>query len=211
MKSIKIKVCGLKYEENILQLPLEKIDFLGFIFYPKSPRYIEGFPTKNLIQKTNICNRTGVFVNASLEDIKLKSELFALNTIQLHGNENPEFCQQLKHLGFKIIKAFGLHENFDFNILQSYIGTIDYFLFDTQTKNYGGSGQKFKWKLLEKYNHKTPFFISGGIALEDCKSIKQLNHPQLYGVDLNSKFEISPCIKDASKIDEFINCLKQTE
>jgi phosphoribosylanthranilate isomerase len=201
---MKIKVCGMTQKVQIEILDQEtNIDFLGFIFYENSPRFYNTKPTTVFNKK-----KVGVFVNESEEFINKTAENHQLEFIQLHGSESPEVCERLGEK-FKTIKAVGIHSKNDFLELKSYENKIDYFLFDTKTSKHGGSGEKFNWDLLEEYSLNTPFFLSGGISIEDLEKIKEIKHPKIYGVDINSKFEMAPGIKNIEKINAFIKHLKQ--
>jgi len=131
-----------------------------------------------------------------------------LNHIQLHGSESPEYCQKVKDAGFRVIKVFGIGDDFNFERTKPYTGIADYFLFDTKAVSYGGTGRKFNWALLEKYKGSTPFFLSGGIKPEDAEQINKINHPLLYGIDLNSGFEEKPGLKNTELLRQFINEIK---
>jgi phosphoribosylanthranilate isomerase len=200
---MKIKVCGLKYKNNIRKILNLKPDYLGFIFYAKSKRFVgEKFelpPIPSAIKKV------GVFVDASEEYIIDKIKKYNLDVVQLHGNETPQLCEKIK-LTTKVIKAFGIEEGFDFKKLAYYQTCCNYFLFDTKTVDFGGSGQAFNWDLLKKYTYQIPFFLSGGVALNNIKDILLLKVqlPYLYGIDVNSKFEIVPAIKDVEMINKLI-------
>jgi phosphoribosylanthranilate isomerase len=199
----KLKVCGMKYPDNIRKLSELKPDFIGFIFYDQSKRFIgDGLNISKLNVDESI-EKVGVFVNASIKYILEKLKKYSLDLVQLHGNESPEFCKELQQQSIKISKAFQVDENFDFSELASYYDVCDYFLFDTKTKLYGGSGKKFNWQVLEKYDNKKPFFLSGGIALDDIAEIKKLKNLNIYAIDINSKFEIEPGLKDIEKIKQF--------
>lgn len=203
---MKIKVCGMKYKENIEQVIALKPDYLGFIFYPSSRRYVtEEFQLPAIPPEIR---KVGVFVNTNADDIIDKINRFNLDCIQLHGSEPPYFCRQMQRITC-IIKAFGLDESFDFHSLEVYKGTCDYFLFDTKTTEHGGSGQQFNWQLLKKYSGTVPFFLSGGLDLRDLEKIKELEqqYPLLHAIDVNSRFEISPGIKDIEKLNELIQQL----
>ena len=196
-----IKVCGMHDSNNIKDLLNLDIDYMGMIFYEKSPRYVEQPP---LYTPTDKVKKVGVFVNEDFQTIMEKSEVFNLDIIQLHGNETPELCKKIKAAGLGVFKAFGVDDNFDFQITHPYSECTSLFVFDTKTKDYGGSGKKYNWKKLHEYNGKTPFLLSGGISVDDANQIKSFEHPQFAGVDLNSGFEISPGIKDIEKIRLFI-------
>lgn len=200
---MKIKVCGMKYPDNIKDLGTLPIDFMGMIFYPKSPRYVETLtlPELNILSKR--IERVGVFVNAHMDFIMEMTNRYNLDLIQLHGNESPEFCKELNKT-LPIIKAFSIANSSDIEQTKAYESLWGYFLFDTKTPQYGGSGQKFDWSVLETYIGKTPFFLSGGISIDDVNEIKKIKHPQFYGIDLNSKFEKEAGLKDISLLKQFI-------
>jgi len=204
-----IKVCGLKYEENIQAIADLKPDYLGFIFYKKSPRYVAN--ELSPIQLSNLdvnLKKAGVFVNEDLETIKQICSVFNIETIQLHGSESPAFCKQLKDLGFTIIKAFGMHEDFDFEEVNPYTPICDFFLFDTKSSVHGGSGNHFHWELLKKYHLSTPYFLSGGISLNDLEEIKKIKDDKLYAIDVNSRFELKPGFKDIQAIKSLIKKIR---
>lgn len=204
---MKLKVCGMKYRDNILKVAALKPDYMGFIFYEKSLRFVcEDIPVL-----PNDIKKVGVFVDASIEKIKEMREKFNLNVVQLHGHESPEFCQKLRNEHIEIIKVFSVENEFDFSKLKVYEPHVSYFLFDTKGPNPGGNGYSFDWTILQNYNSNTPYFLSGGIGLED---IEALNHfqksaaaQQCYAIDVNSKFEIKPAYKDSIKLKKFIETL----
>lgn len=203
---MKIKVCGMKYKENIEQVADLKPDYMGFIFYSASKRNVadEIIP----IIPSEI-NKVGVFVNADADFIIDKISTHNLHCIQLHGSEPPFFCRQMKRITC-IIKAFGVDEQFDFNKLKEYEDCCDYFLFDTKTAEHGGSGKQFNWDLLSHYSFNLPFFLSGGVDLEAAKKIKEmgLKYPLLYGIDVNSKFEKSPGLKDVDQLKHLMELMR---
>lgn len=205
---MKIKVCGMKYPENIQELNKLPIDYMGMIFYEKSPRYIDYQLWQNVgdIHSRNI-KRVGVFVNSKIDFIVEMIDKYKLDLIQLHGNESPNFCSELNKF-IPIIKAFSISESSDFEQTKAYEGLPGYFLFDTKTPQYGGSGKKFDWAILDTYDGDTPFFLSGGISAEDVQQIEAIKHPRLYGIDLNSKFETEPGLKDIQLLDQFIKQLR---
>ncbi|MFN0175106.1 MAG: phosphoribosylanthranilate isomerase [Saprospiraceae bacterium] len=191
-----IKICGLKYADNIRALGTYPIDMMGFIFYPKSPRFIDGeFEISTIKYLPNDIKKVGVFVNQSFEEILSKQLLFQLDFIQLHGDENEQFCKRIKDLNMGVIKAFQIDENFDFSILKKYQELCDYYLFDTKTSGYGGSGKAFDWSILNQYALSTPFLLSGGIGLENIDEALSFYHSQLAGFDINSKIELEPGLK----------------
>ena len=204
---MKIKICGLKFESNILDLSKIEPDYMGFIFWEKSKRHVKG-STPNLLQ-TKI-KKTGIFVNADFEKIKEKVYVHKLKAIQLHGEESPEFCKKIKAFGVEIIKAFSIDENFNFDILKKYDLCSDYFLFDTKGKSPGGNGISFDWEILRNYKYEKKFFLSGGIGIESInaiKKIKTLDLP-LFCVDINSRFELNPGEKNIELIKSFKNSLE---
>ncbi|GHU62063.1 N-(5'-phosphoribosyl)anthranilate isomerase [Bacteroidia bacterium] len=201
---MKIKVCGMKISENIKELTTLPIDLMGLIFYEKSPRYAGNLDAKTLETLPPAIQKTGVFVNATQAYILEKVAQFDLQAVQLHGNESPDFCRELQSLNIKVIKAFQIRETEDFEQCDSYKNACDYFLFDTKSSQYGGSGKKFDWNILSSYKGDNGFFLSGGIGEDDAETIRQLRHPRLYAIDLNSRFEIEPGLKDLDKLKNFI-------
>jgi phosphoribosylanthranilate isomerase len=205
---MKIKVCGLKYQENIFDIASLGPDYLGFIFYDKSPRYVDhelNIDILNQLPKT-IC-KVGVFVNSEINYILDQVKNYQLEFIQLHGSESVKYCQELKEHGIKIIKAFQIEKGFDFNKIIPFKKVVDYFLFDTKTNTYGGSGKKFNWDILEAYDNEIPFFLSGGISLEDANTIKNdllLKKLNIKALDINSCFETLPAVKNTTMVYNFI-------
>ncbi|GAP72810.1 phosphoribosylanthranilate isomerase [Candidatus Symbiothrix dinenymphae] len=186
---------------EVSQLP---IDFMGFIFYEKSPRYDKDLNVWAVKYIPASIQKVGVFVNAAKETILETAEKFDLQLVQLHGDESPEFCSALNK---DITKVFSIASECDFARCSEYESVCKYFLFDTKTPQFGGSGKKFDWQILSAYKGKTPFFLSGGIAPEDAEAIRQLNFPQLCAVDLNSRFETEPGFKDVEALKRFIQGL----
>lgn len=204
-KELKIKVCGMRDAENIQPLLTLPIDYIGFIFYSKSARFVVDKPT---VDFPSSLKKVGVFVNASKEVIQEKIQDFDLQVVQLHGNESPEFCQEIKDLGMEIFKAFGIGENFDWETIAGYVGKVDYFLFDTQSTQYGGTGQTFNWEILKNYPYQTPYWLSGGISLENIKEASNFEDNRLYGLDLNSKFETKPALKNIHTLTQALSIIK---
>lgn len=196
--------------QNIQDLGTVQPDFMGFIFYPKSPRYV-GEEWDESIAKSipSSIKKIGVFVNEPVEKINLLASKYQLDGIQLHGSETPEICQTIKDKNLLVLKAFSVDESFDFELIKKYESFCDYFLFDTKTSQHGGSGVKFDWKKLYEYTSSIPFFLSGGIMEEDVNEIKSLNIKELYSVDINSKFEIEPALKDIKMVERFAQKLRQ--
>ena len=192
--------------DQLLEVNQLSIDMVGFNFYPDSARYFENSANKSMVEDEQF-KRVGVFVNASLENVKLKVEQFKLDYVQLHGGESPEYCAQVAKT-CPVIKAFGLNNQFDFNQLNLYEQFVSFFLFDTRSQNYGGSGVKFDWVVLEEYNGAKPFMLSGGIHLSDIDGVLDLKHPQLFAIDVNSGFEIAPGIKNIELLKKLTDRLR---
>lgn len=207
---MKLKVCGLKYTENIKAVEALLPDYMGFICYDKSLRFIAAMADDELVNISTDIIKVGVFVNEDADSISKLIYKYKFDAIQLHGNESPEFCDMYMH-EVQVIKAFGVDENFDFAQLQAYKNSVDYFLFDTKTPVHGGSGITFDWSILDNYKLDVPFFLSGGLSLNNLEEVKQIVHPAFYGVDLNSKFEISPAFKDIDKLTQAFNTLNSNE
>ncbi len=203
-----VKVCGMREKENIQEVCRLPVDYIGFIFYPLSPRYAG---QTQIPDTAPDIKRTGVFVNAAEKDILHTAQTYRLSAIQLHGNESPEICTRLKSEGYTLIKAFSIAETGDLHFLNKYEGCTDYFLFDTKSNHYGGSGKQFDWSILKDYTGKTPFLLSGGIKPESLSSLKSFSHPQWIGIDINSGFEVKPGEKNISLLKDFIYKLKEYE
>ena len=207
---MKLKICGMKYPDNILEVGTLLPDYMGFIFWQKSARYFDGV----IPELPKSIKKVGVFVDENSIEIEKKVQQYALQAVQLHGQESVGFCLELKtKLGasVEIIKVFSVDETFDFSILQPYQLVCDYFLFDTKGKLPGGNGTSFDWKILKKYPSNKPFFLSGGIGIEELDSIKEIlktNLP-LYAIDINSKFEIEAGLKNRELLNSFIQNMKQ--
>jgi phosphoribosylanthranilate isomerase len=205
-----IKICGMRDSANIQEVAALKPDLMGFIFYTKSKRYVgENFSLNIVRNLMPEIQTAGVFVNVEIENAINTARKYRFDHLQLHGNESPGYCKEVKEEGFKVIKAFGVHDNFDWNVIKDYQKACDYFLFDTSTTNYGGSGQKFNWEILNHYKFQHPFFLSGGISSDDVELIKNIKNPYLAGIDINSKFEIEPGLKDITLLKIFLNNLRK--
>ncbi len=216
---MKVKVCGLRRPDDIAALAKTGVDYLGLIFYPHSPRYA---PSKALITwiatASEVLKQTslaGVFVNAEIEEILNAVHDYCLDVVQLHGDESPDYCRELhafrslsylRHL--RLVKAFRVDAQFDFAKVAAFAPFCEMALFDTRANQYGGTGQSFDWALLERYRGPLPFWLSGGIGPEHVQAVKQLRHPWLWGIDLNSRFEIAPGEKDTMLIEHFLNNLR---
>lgn len=210
-----IKVCGMRDIENINQLQELDIDFMGIIRYPKSKRFVSDEQRKKIAQQTMNKGTVGVYVNETFENILQDIIPLELDVIQLHGDEDVAFAKALLEIDLKIYKAFQITEDFDFDgltewqeLARTYQGKL-FFLFDTATPNYGGSGKKFNWHILDSYKGDVPFLLSGGISKSDAEPIKKLKHKMLLGVDLNSKFESEPGLKNIAELKTFIEKLRK--
>jgi len=196
-KELLIKVCGMKEPDNILQLLELPIQYMGHIFYQKSARYVGDLA--NLDISKNI-KKTGVFVNSSIAEILESVNRLSLKAVQLHGDETAEMASALKSEGLEVIKAFGIDEEFDWNQLESFVDHVDFFLFDSKSPAYGGTGKAFNWQKLKEYPFEKPYFLSGGLSLDNLEEAINFEDKRLVGLDLNSKFEIEPGLKDIEKL-----------
>ena len=208
---------------NIREVSQLGVDMIGMIFYPKSPRYVEmqsshaGIIPDYAKEDINIKSskspaRVGVFVDDMVQNIVTRVVNYHLDYVQLHGNEPREMCENLRSTldpdirpGIKIIKAISVSDASDIQKYKEYVGAVDLFLFDTKCKTVGGSGQQFDWQVLEQYDGEVPFLLSGGIGPEDASRLHAFHHPQCIGIDLNSRFEIEPGVKDVEKLKGFLN------
>lgn len=207
---LKIKVCGMKHNENVSDLIELQPNFIGFIFYPQSKRFVGENFDKTIVENIpQTVKKVGVFVNDEIENVSAKVLKYKLDFVQLHGNETSEYCEKLYRQNVNIIKAFSVNTTFDFDVLENYQNYVQFFLFDTPTLGFGGSGKKFDWEILEKYHLEKPFFLSGGIDVDDIQEIINMNHEKLFAIDINSRFETEPAKKDISKIKTFIEKLRQ--
>ena len=197
-----VKVCGMRDAANIRQLEALGIDWMGMIFWSKSKRYVST-PPAYLPQHVR---KVGVFVDASLDAIRQHVEDYQLDIVQLHGQESPDMLKVLKPL--TLIKAFNIATPEDLQKTEPYEGLADYFLFDTKGKSVGGNGEKFDWSVLDNYQGKTPFLLSGGIGSEDAEVVKTFHHPKCIGIDLNSRFETEPGLKDITKLKQFLEAIR---
>ena len=205
---MKLKVCGMKYQDNIQEVATLQPDYLGFIFYEQSARH---FDAHRIPEISNTIKKTGVFVDADLDFVIKKISKHNLKAVQLHGNETPEYCKQLRGKNIEIIKVFSIKNEFDFSVLKLYDDIVDYFLFDTKGKLPGGNGYVFDWTILNNYPSTTPFFLSGGIGLSQIDDINKFQKSEAskycYALDVNSKFEIEPGLKNIEDLKKFKNNL----
>ena len=206
-----IKVCGMRDADNIRAVEALGIDCMGFIFWPKSARYVGGVPA----YLPKACLRAGVFVDAAPKDIAEAAEAFDLDVIQLHGSESPQQIQQIRELmaprKLRFVKSISVMQAEDLAQTAAYDGVCDAFLFDTKGKLPGGNGQQFDWGVLATYDGSLPFLLSGGIGPDDAGRIKAFDIPQCIGIDLNSRFETAPGLKDVAALKSFIEKIRNNE
>lgn len=205
-----IKVCGMRASENIREVEALGIDWMGFIFYTRSSRYVGANPPAYLPCH---CKRVGVFVNSPASEILHKVDAFGLDIVQLHGDESPAFCCQLRESladNVQLIKMVSISCETDLTATTGYAPYIDYFLFESPCGSYGGSGKKFDWSLLEQYHGNPPFILTGGIGSDDAEEIHSLTHPRFAGIDLNSRFEVSAGTKNPELLRTFIDKIRTT-
>ena len=203
-----IKVCGLKDAANVSLVAGLGPDMMGFIFYEASPRYAGGLnPDVVRALPWNI-RRVGVFVDAGMQEILLTMKEYGLDTIQLHGDETPDQCAALREKGFYVVKAVGVSALEDIRRTEEYRNTCDIVLFDTKSPSHGGTGEKFDWSLLESYDG-APFLLSGGIGPQDREMVSAFRHPEFLGIDLNSRFETEPGMKDIGALRSFIEAVRE--
>ncbi|MDE6716742.1 MAG: phosphoribosylanthranilate isomerase [Muribaculaceae bacterium] len=205
---MKVKVCGMREAGNISRVAELGIDYMGFIFHKLSPRNCLGKISPELLSSLPSGVRpVAVTVDLGEEELSGISERYGFRIFQLHGTESPEVCAAMRNRGIKVIKALGITSEDDLRKAEEYSGCVDLFLFDTATSSHGGSGSKFNWKILEHYRLPEPFLLSGGIGPADAEAIRAFRHPFFAGIDLNSRFETFPGIKDPEAIRIFINNL----
>jgi phosphoribosylanthranilate isomerase len=196
--NLKLKICGLRESENIQEVSVLSPDYMGFIFYKNSPRYVpDDFVMPDI---SNSIQKLGVFVNEVPDRILQLVKKHRFNFVQLHGDEVIEDCEVLKQNEIKVIKAFSIHNQFDFKLLDRYQAVVDYLLFDTKGKYYGGNAQPFDWAMLRKYNQKIPFFLSGGLTKYNIQYVRDILDMNIHALDLNSGVELSPGLKSVTKI-----------
>jgi len=209
---LKIKVCGLRDIVNVSEVIKSAPDFTGFIFWPGSGRYVGDDPRSDLFSRVPLnVIKTGVFINEDIAKVHWIINRYCLSAVQFHGSESAEYCTGFREGGIITIKAFGIEEGFDFNLLVPYFESCDYFLFDTKIPGFGGSGKKFDKNILRGYDLDTDFFLSGGIGYEDIDEIRnlKLRNNRFFGIDINSRFETSPGIKNAGLIKSFIDEIRK--
>ena len=224
-KDLIIKVCGMRDADNINDVSALDINWMGFIFYPKSPRYVRQISSNagiipdysSLKEKATAddagrIRRVGVFVDDMPQNIVTRVFNYHLDIVQLHGSESPVMIDNLRRTldpdirkGIKIMKAISVKSDDDILKCKDYEGHVDYFLFDTKTPLKGGSGEQFDWSVLQSYDGATPFLLSGGIGPDDARRVRDFSHPRCIGIDVNSKFEKEPAFKDVDMLRKFIS------
>lgn len=198
----KLKICGMKHPQNILEVSGLLPDYMGFIFYDKSARFLDS----EIPEIHKSIKKTGVFVNASFQEIAQTVQKHNLQAVQLHGEESVVLCSRIQTLNVEVIKVFSIQDDFNFDLLKPFESSVDYFLFDTKGKLPGGNGYTFDWNVLKNYPSTTPFFLSGGIGIDEVDSIKQILKTDLpiYAIDINSKFETEPGVKNHKLLSQFM-------
>lgn len=203
MNNIKIKVCGLTRLTDLEQLAGIGVHYGGMIFYKKTPRFVKNKLEAEAVKNFKGVKKTGVFVNETIDEVIRIIDSYGLDVVQLHGDESPAFCETARKYA-QVTKVFRLTSKDDLKKTVAYKEVSDYFLFDTPGTLYGGSGKQFDWHLLTYYKGDIPFFLSGGIGMDAVEALKKFDHPQLYAVDINSRFEISPGVKNIADIKQFL-------
>jgi phosphoribosylanthranilate isomerase len=207
--NLKIKVCGMRDPGNIHEVSALNPDYMGFIYYPRSPRYAPDLSPADIAGLPAAIKKTGVFVDSPAEEVEETCRRMGFRAAQLHGDEPPEFCNSLKEGGIELIRAFRIGAQTDFREFEDYQDACDLFLLDTAGTGFGGTGKKFEWSRLEQYRLDKPFILSGGIAPPDAERILEIGHPGLYGIDLNSGFETAPAMKDRNALEGFIQRIRK--
>jgi phosphoribosylanthranilate isomerase len=207
MSSVKLKICGMRDPQNILDVGSLHPDYMGFIFFEKSPRDVGNdfnLPVEFPIETKKV----GVFVNAETKRIIQQAQRLKIDVVQLHGKETVAQCDALRSIGIKVVKVFSVDDGFDFRITIPYKKFVNYFLFDTKGKYYGGNAQVFNWNILEAYDQEIPFFLSGGLNPDNIKDVTPLKNMNLHAIDVNSGVEKAPAKKDIDKIKELQSKIK---
>ncbi|MGB6037494.1 MAG: phosphoribosylanthranilate isomerase [Cryomorphaceae bacterium] len=208
--SLQVKICGMRQVDNVKAIGRLSPDLMGFILYPPSPRFVQEKALNELLRLlSDDTSAVAVFVNETAEEMIRICKEYGFNYAQLHGAESVEICQKMKAEGIGVIKAFQVSDSVDLELLQTYEPFVDYFLFDTKTKNYGGSGKQFDWNLLSSYSLATPYFLSGGIGETDIETILNSSLPGCVGIDANSRLEIKPGLKNVEEAAKLINQIRK--
>ncbi len=210
---MRIKVCGMTQIDQVDQLAEIGATFAGFIFYPKSPRYVFRYLTSSELKKINTINKVGVFVNSSAEEVLHMVDECRLHMVQLHGDESPKYCEKIADY-VSVVKAFRMSDNDSIEwMIKPYMDVSDMFMFDTMGVGYGGTGKKFDWTILKDSTIGKPFFLSGGIQPDDVKELREFEKvpvaKAMFAIDINSRFETSPGVKDMKKVETFIKELNK--
>lgn len=201
---LKLKICGMRDPDNIREVIQIHPDYIGFIFYGPSPRYVGNYLDKiREVEIPDTIKKVGVFVDENLDEILLNREKLSFSIVQLHGNESVTLCRELHKEGLEVIKVFSVGETFNFEKMKNYAESVDYFLFDTKGKYYGGNSIPFNWTLIDDYPFDQPFFLGGGIEINNLPEIAKINNQYLYAVDANSRLESYPGFKDPQKLKMF--------
>ena len=210
-EDLRIKICGLRDPDNIEDILELRPDYVGFIFHPKSARFVGGKLPRSFMDEIEEAKKVGVFVDSEFDEIQAAIDEYDLDVVQLHGSESPELCAEVQNYGVDVIKVFSVDDSFNFASLKPYMRVVDFFLFDTKGELPGGNGVPFDWELLKQYKGKVPFFLSGGIGPDHADAINQLELPGMIGIDLNSKFETKPAVKDFDLLDEFFEKVRPAD
>ncbi|WP_297064192.1 phosphoribosylanthranilate isomerase [uncultured Duncaniella sp.] len=208
--ALSIKICGMTHPGNISEIAGLAPDYLGLIFHSPSPRNACALRPEAIESARAGIKLTGVFVDRQETEVLQLAESFRLSAVQLHGCESPEYCRKLKGRGFEVWKAVGIEDENDFLRMERYAGCIDRFVFDRKSPSHGGTGVKFDWQLLRHYQLPIGFMLGGGIGPDDAEAIACISHPQLVGLDLNSRFESSPGTKDYHLLDKFLTRIRKS-
>lgn len=209
---MRVKVCGMTQPDQVEALAAMGVTFAGFIFYPKSPRYVFRHMTTTQIRKFNNINKVGVFVNAPIEEVLHLVDECRLHMVQLHGDEPPKYCEKIADY-VSVVKAFRLSDNDSVEwMIRPYMDVCDMFMFDTMGAGYGGTGKKFDWSMLKNSTIGKPFFLSGGIEPGDEEELMAFAQEPvakaLFAIDINSKFELTPGVKDMENVKLFVDKVK---
>ncbi len=204
---MQVKICGMRDPDNIQEVAALNPDFMGFIFYPPSPRYCGNLPEDVVRNLPGSILPVAVTVDMDFDSILELVERYGFRAVQLHGNETPDLCRKLKSTGLSVIKAISVKDAESLNKVNTYLGSVDLLILDRATKSKGGSGKKFDWSLLNNADIRVGFLLSGGISSDDAAEVLSLKHPHMVGVDLNSRFEISPGIKSVSQLQNFMKAI----
>jgi phosphoribosylanthranilate isomerase len=208
---LKIKVCGMRNAQNVAEVAALMPTYMGFVFYPKSPRYAAVLSAQTVRDIPHEITPVAVFVNENMERMLSVCAEYGISTVQLHGQESPSACNALRNNGLTVFKAAALTSADDIAALQQYVGTVDMFVFDTKTADgtNGGSGRKWDWSLLDNYKLPVTYLLSGGIGPDDVQKIAYAQRPGMVGIDINSRFETSPGMKDVQLLTQFFKTIQQ--